>query len=93
MYIGAGVWFFFILLFDCMLFFRYKYFQMAVAIVDAAADFFEATKRVILVSLFYGLVSLCFFAFVAISSVFIVGTSDVNVVYNCVTGTCHFQGG
>ena len=71
-----------------MLYWRYKYFQMAVAIVDAAADFFNATKRIIFVSMFYGVVSLLFFGFYAASSVYLVGTNDLKITYNVHSGPC-----
>ena len=63
LYASAFVCVFFLLIFDCMLYYRYKHFKVAIAVIDAAADFFAATKRLMLVSLVYGLLG--FIALVA----------------------------
>ena len=55
LYVSAGVSLFFVMMFDCMLCYRYKHFKVAIAVIDAAADFFASTKRLMFVSVFYGI--------------------------------------
>lgn len=57
-YIAAGVVGVIFLIFNMMLCCFYKQFKVAIAVVDATADFFAATKRIILVSVTYFFVTL-----------------------------------
>lgn len=53
-----------------VLFCRWRQFKLAIAVVDASADFLAATKRMAFVSVFYFVVSLLFAAFCVISAGF-----------------------
>ena len=57
-YIAAGVVGLMFLMFNMMLWCFYKQFKVAIAVVDATADFFAATKRIVLVSVIYFFVTL-----------------------------------
>lgn len=50
-YVAAGVFALFVLIFNCILCANWTSFKVAVAVIDATADFFVATKRLVIVSL------------------------------------------
>ena len=66
-YSGGAVTFLIFLIFNLILFCRWRQFKIAIAVVDASADYLAATKRIAMVSVFYFLVSLAFTAFCVIS--------------------------
>jgi hypothetical protein len=49
---------FVLLIFDCVIWCRRKQYLIAVSVIDAAADFYASTKRLMFVSLFYGILTL-----------------------------------
>ena len=76
----AGFVFLATLIFNCMLWYRYKHFKVAVAVIDAAADFFASTKRLILVSAFYAALSLIVIIAWMVGSFGIFSLNQVNIV-------------
>jgi hypothetical protein len=60
--IGAVVSLICFAIFNCMLYCFYTQFKVAVAVIDAAADFFASTKRIIFVSMAHFVVGLAFLA-------------------------------
>lgn len=50
MYGVAAVWAIIFLIFNCVLMCYWTQFEIAVAVIDSAADFFAATKRIIIFS-------------------------------------------
>jgi len=63
-------------IFNCMLYCFYSQFKVAIAVIDAAADFFADTKRIILVSMLHFLVGLIFLAFWLSAAGSIYGMND-----------------
>ena len=57
-YIGAGVLAIMFLFFNMALWCMWKQFKVAIAVIDATADFFAATKRIVLVSVVYFFITL-----------------------------------
>jgi len=49
------------LVFNCMLYCYKDKLKVAIAVIDAAADYYAATKRMILVSIFYFVLQIAFF--------------------------------
>lgn len=49
------------LIFNCMLYCYRDKLKVAIAVIDAAADYYAATKRMILVSIFYFAIKIAFF--------------------------------
>lgn len=72
---GVGIVFF--TLFNLVLICNWKNFKVAIAIVDASADFFAATKRIILVSVFYFFVSLIVLAIFGIGAALVFSMNDI----------------
>mmetsp|Transcript_37007 Transcript_37007/g.56740 ORF Transcript_37007/g.56740 Transcript_37007/m.56740 type:complete len:368 (+) Transcript_37007:412-1515(+) len=65
-YVGGGCMIFFGVIFNLLLCCFWKKMKVAIAVVDATADFFVATKRLVFVSIFYFFVSvICFLVWVA----------------------------
>jgi hypothetical protein len=62
LFIGALVCLVILLIFNCMLYCYYTQFKIAIAVIDAAADFFADTKRIIFVSLMSFVAQLIFLA-------------------------------
>lgn len=64
------------LVFNCMLYCYWSQLEIAIAIVDCAADFFNATKRLIILSVFYFVISFLVFLFAMAASVYVYSMSD-----------------
>lgn len=61
LYAGGGGLLFFGLIFSCCLYCNRNSLETAIAIIDASADFFIDTKRIVFVSIFYFFVAMIFF--------------------------------
>lgn len=61
--IVAACFGFVFLIFNCMLYCYRDRLKVAVAVIDAAADYYAATKRLILISLLYFCLHIVFFGF------------------------------
>jgi hypothetical protein len=66
----------FLVIFNLMLWCYWSQLEIAIAIIDCAADFFNGTKRIILVSVFYFLLTFCFFLFTIASAFYIYSMSE-----------------
>lgn len=64
------------LLFMCMLWCNRKSLETAIAIIDASADFFIDTKRLIFVSITYFFVTVIFFMLWIVASACAISLSD-----------------
>lgn len=69
-----GVLIFFCLIFNCVLFCYREKVKVAIAIIDAAADYYAATKRLIFVSLFYFMLHILVFGLMCATVFFMLGT-------------------
>jgi hypothetical protein len=76
-YIAAGAFSLFFMIFNLVLCCQWKNFKVAIAIIDASADFFAATKRIILVSVGYFLLTLVVLVVFGIGGAFIVSLNDI----------------
>jgi len=62
------------LIFNCMLYCYWEKFKVAIAIIDAAADYYAATKRLIFVSLFYFVLHLVAIGLMYATVLYMLGT-------------------
>lgn len=69
-------------MFNLVLCCQWKNFKVAIAIIDASADFFAATKRIILVSVAYFLLSLVVLGIFGVGAAFIVSLNDITPSQN-----------
>mmetsp|Transcript_8407 Transcript_8407/g.14060 ORF Transcript_8407/g.14060 Transcript_8407/m.14060 type:complete len:127 (-) Transcript_8407:950-1330(-) len=74
-FIGGGVLLFFGLIFNLLMCCYWKSLKQAIAIIDAAADFFVATKRLVLVSIFFFFVSMVMVLLWTVAMIFILSLS------------------
>lgn len=58
------------LMFNCFLYCYREQFKIAIAVIDAAADYYAATKRLILVSLFFFVLHMLFIGLMAVTWTF-----------------------
>jgi|APSaa5957512535_1039671.scaffolds.fasta_scaffold45781_2 hypothetical protein len=70
---------FFALIFNCMLYCYRDKLKVAIAVIDAAADYYAATKRMIFVSIFYFALQIAFFAGFVATTVFLYSTFTFKV--------------
>lgn len=64
------------LFFNCMLFCYRDKLKVAIAVIDAAADYYAATKRLIFVSLMYFILHILVFALMVATIVFMLSTQE-----------------
>lgn len=63
-------------IFNCLLYCFYTQFKIAIAVIDAAADFFADTKRIIIVSMLHFVVGLAILALWLSAAACIYGMND-----------------
>lgn len=68
------------LLFNCMLYCYREQFKVAIAVIDAAADYYAATKRLIFVSLFFFVLHILFIGLMAVTYTFM--ASKQTLIYD-----------
>lgn len=69
-----GVFVFTFLLFNCLVCCYKDKIKVAIAIIDAAADYYAATKRLFFVSIFYFMLHIVLFGLMVASVFFFLGT-------------------
>ena len=70
----AGILGFMFLLFNCALYCYRDKLKVAIAVIDAAADYYAATKRLIFVSLFYFVLHIVVIGLMGLTLFFMLGT-------------------
>lgn len=76
-YIGAGVAILSLLIFNCMLCLFWNKVQLAIAIIDATADFMVATKRLAFVSLSYFFITILYVIFWGVAAVGVIAMNPI----------------
>lgn len=76
-YIGAGVAALSLLLFNCLLCCYWSKVQVAIAVIDATADFMVATKRLAFVSMAYFFVSIIYLVFWSVAAIGVVSMNEI----------------
>ncbi len=76
---GFAAMLFFWLIFNCLICCNWKKVQIAIAIIDTAADFMVATKRLCFISLIYFVVAIVYFGFWLAACVGVVALNDISV--------------
>jgi hypothetical protein len=71
---------FMFIFFNCVLFCYRDKVKVAIAVIDAAADYYAATKRLIFVSIFYFMLHILVFGLMCATVFFMLGTQTY--VYN-----------
>lgn len=80
MWITFGCILFAFLLFNCLMWCSWSKMKVAIAVIDSAADFMVATKRMVLVTILYFFVSVIFFVIWGIGAVGVVAINDIDTV-------------
>lgn len=70
----AACFAFLFLIFNCTLFCYRDRLKIAIAVIDAAADYYAATKRLIFVSIFYFILHIVMFGLMVATVAFMMGT-------------------
>jgi len=65
-----------LLFFNCLLYCYWSQLEIAIAIVDCAADFFNATRRLFVLSVFYFFITSVALGWAGVTAVFIYSMSD-----------------
>lgn len=80
----AGILGFMFLLFNCALYCYRDKLKVAIAVIDAAADYYAATKRLIFVSLLYFILHIVVIGLMGLTLLFMLGTQTYvfNIVGN-----------
>lgn len=76
-YIGAAVTALFFLLFNCLMCCYWNKVQVAIAVIDATADFMVATKRLAFVSMFYFFVTILYLMFWGVAALGVVSLNEI----------------
>lgn len=77
---GFCVFLLLILIMDLCLFCKFKDFKTAIAVIDASADFYAATKRLIFVNFGFGLIKELILAITAFGCLYLVGLNKVTTL-------------
>lgn len=85
-YIGAGGAALAFLLFNVLLCCFWNKVQVAIAVIDATADFLVATKRLVLVSIFYFFVAILYLVFWSVAAVGVVSLNEIKSNPNAAGG-------
>ena len=80
-YVGAGIMALFVLIFNCILCANWTNFKVAVAVIDATADFFVATKRLVILSLIFVVVTFTTIAYFGGSMLIQVSSNQIVTGY------------
>lgn len=73
---------FFLFLFNCLLCCYRTSFKVAIAVVDASADFMAATKRLVFLSIFYFIITICIIVFCFAAIGLVISLNEVHVSTN-----------
>lgn len=80
MWISFGCVFVCFLLFNCMMWCYWTKMKIAIAVIDSAADFMVATKRIALVTIIYFFIGVCVFIIWGVGAVGVVAINEIDTV-------------
>jgi len=82
MWITFGCTLFAFLLFNCLMYCSWSKMKVAIAVIDSAADFMTATKRMAFVTIFYFFVGVIVFVIWGVGAIGVVAINEIDVQTN-----------
>ena len=79
-FIAAGVTLLAFLIFNCMMWCYWSKLQVAIAVIDATADFMVATKRIAFVTIYYFFVSIIVLLIWGFGLIGVIAMNDIKIV-------------